>query len=225
MNELALFAGAGGGLLASRLLNWRTICAVEINEHCRHVLSSRQNDGSLEPFPVWDDVKTFDGRVWRGRIDVITGGFPCQPFSTASRGRRVAENLWPSMLRVIREVLPRYVFAENVSKKAIQQASSDLWDMGYETEAISLGAADVGGDHIRERFWLLAYADNKGELLRGFNAEMAERQSIQNCIWEAEPSEPRVVNGVANRVDRYTATGNGQIPAVAAEALLILVNN
>ena len=86
MNELALFAGAGGGILGGKLLGWRTVCAVENDEHARNVLVARQNDGSLEPFPIWDDVRTFDGKPWRGRIDVISGGFPCQDISSAGKG-------------------------------------------------------------------------------------------------------------------------------------------
>ena len=83
--ELALFAGAGGGILGGKLLNFRTVCAVEINEYARRVLMQRQDDGCLEPFPIWDDVTTFDGKPWRGVVDIITGGFPCQDVSRAGR--------------------------------------------------------------------------------------------------------------------------------------------
>ncbi len=86
MNELALFAGAGGGILGGHLLGWRTICAVEINPYAASVLCARQNEGLLSPFPIWDDVCTFDGRPWRGRVDVVSGGFPCQDISVAGKG-------------------------------------------------------------------------------------------------------------------------------------------
>lgn len=76
LNELALFAGGGGGILGSILLGWCTVCAVEIDPYCREVLLSRQRDGCLEPFPIWDDIKTFEGRLWRGHVDIVTGGFP-----------------------------------------------------------------------------------------------------------------------------------------------------
>ena len=77
LRELALFAGAGGGILGGLLLGWRTVCAVEFNAYARSVLLARQNDGTLEPFPIWDDVRTFDGRPWCGIVDVVSGGFPC----------------------------------------------------------------------------------------------------------------------------------------------------
>ena len=83
MNELALFAGAGGGILGGKLLGWRTVCAVEWDQYAATVLAQRQNDGFLEAFPIWDDVQTFDGRPWQGVVDVISGGFPCQDISAA----------------------------------------------------------------------------------------------------------------------------------------------
>ena len=101
MRELALFAGAGGGVLWGKLLGWHTVCAVECDPYAASVLVSRQNDGTLDPFPVWDDVRTFDGRPWRGIVDVVSGGFPCQAYSNAARGRPPARGLWPVMLRII----------------------------------------------------------------------------------------------------------------------------
>jgi len=86
MNELALFAGAGGGILGGKLLGWRTVCAVEWEAYPASVLCARQNDGLLPPFPVWDDVQTFDGKPWRGIVDVVSGGFPCQDLSVAGGG-------------------------------------------------------------------------------------------------------------------------------------------
>jgi len=86
MNELALFAGAGGGILGGHLLGWRTVCAVEWEAYPASVLCARQNDGLLPSFPIWDDVQTFDGKPWRGIVDVVSGGFPCQDISAAGRG-------------------------------------------------------------------------------------------------------------------------------------------
>ena len=91
MNELALFAGAGGGILGGHLLGWRTVCAVEWEAYPASVLCARQNDGLLPNFPIWDDVQTFDGKPWRGIIDVVSGGFPCQDISAAGRGGGLKE--------------------------------------------------------------------------------------------------------------------------------------
>jgi len=90
MNELALFAGAGGGILGGHLLGWRTVCAVEFDPYAASVLVARQNDGVFPPFPVWNDVRTFDGRPWRGLVDVVSGGFPCQEISAAGTGTGIA---------------------------------------------------------------------------------------------------------------------------------------
>ena len=222
MNELALFAGAGGGLLASYINGWNTIAAIELDEYCRCVLTQRQNDGLLRPFPIWDDIRTFDGRPWRGIVDVISGGFPCQAFSTAAAGRNNAENLWPEMLRVISEVSPKYVFAENVCKNAINKAADDCESLGYKTKCISLSASDLGADHIRKRYWLLAYTDMQSKLFSSKYAEMAKCEEFYSSFWEAYPEESRMDDGVAYRVDRLKAIGNGQVPICMAMAFRIL---
>ena len=223
MNELALFAGAGGGLLASQMLGWRTVCAVELDWFCRSVLVQRQNDGQLRPpFPIWDDIRTFDGRPWAGIVEVVSGGFPCQAYSTAAAGKNTADDLWPEMRRIVADVSPRYIFAENVSRVAIDQAANDCESMGYKTKAISISAKDMGADHIRERFWLLAYANNDGELPCEINAETRWMPSLDNGVWKDYPESLRMADGLANRVDRLKAVGNGQVPLCAATAWRIL---
>ena len=92
MNELALFAGAGGGILGGHLLGWRTVCAVEWEPYPASILCARQNDGILPPFPIWDDIQTFDGRPWRGIVQVVSGGFPCQDISAAGGGQESTES-------------------------------------------------------------------------------------------------------------------------------------
>ena len=222
MNELALFAGAGGGILGGKLLGWRTVCAVEWEPYPASVLCARQNDGLLPPFPIWDDVQTFDGKPWRGIVDVVSGGFPCQAYSTAAAGKNTADDLWPEMRRIVADVAPRYVFAENVSRIAIDQAANDCESMGYKTKAISLSAKDMGADHIRERFWLLAYTDNNGELFGEINAKTRGLQDMDSSIWEDYPESLRVADGMAYRMDRLKAIGNGQLPICAATAWQIL---
>jgi len=225
VNELSLFTGLGGGLLASELLGWRTVAAVEKSWYARCALVSRQNQGIVQAFPIWDDICTFDGRDFRGTADIVTGGFPCQAYSSAASGKNNADDFWPEMRRVVADVAPRYVFAENTSAKAIDAACDDLEAMGYETRAITLSAKDLGADHVRERSWLLAYADDKSELLRGLDAEMAVQSQFQNSIWKTYPDESRVADGMADRLERFKGTGNGQVPIVAVCALVCLVKS
>jgi DNA (cytosine-5)-methyltransferase 1 len=222
MNELALFAGAGGGILGGKLLGWRTVCAVEIEPYPASVLMQRQNEGFLPPFPIWDDVCTFDGKPWQGIVDVVSGGFPCQPFSTATHGIKTATDLWPEMLRIVQDVRPKYIFAENVSCKAIRKAAEDCRKLGYQAETVALSAKDLGADHIRKRYWLLAHSDMRGQLCRRIDAKTSELPTIRNGVWESYPDESGMVNGVADRLDRVRAIGNGQVPIVAATAWNIL---
>lgn len=222
MNELALFAGAGGGILAGKLLGWRTVCAVEIDGYRRSILAQRQDDGILEPFPIWDDITTFDGLQWRGRVDVVSGGFPCQAYSSAARGRNVADDLWPEMRRVVAEVAPRYVFAENVQRRAINRAADDLEQMGYKARCIALSASYLGADHHRPRYWLRAHAHGDSELLGPLDAEVEMLPRLRSGIWGAQPGGIRIPDGLAGRMDRIEAAGDGQVAAVAAAAWSIM---
>ena len=168
LNELALFAGAGGGILGGHLLGWRTVCAVECNPYAASVLMARQNDGCLPPFPIWDDVRTFDGRPWRGRVDVLSGGFPCQDISSAGKGAGITgerSGLWAEMARIVREVGPRFVLVENsplLTGRGLHVVLGDLAAMGYDARWGVLGARDAGAPHKRERIWILANAKQDG---------------------------------------------------------------
>lgn len=214
LNELALFAGSGGGILGAKLLGWRTVCAVETNVFSAQRLMQRQNEGHLAPFPIWDDVCSFDGLPWIGIVDVVSGGFPCQRFSTAHRGRPTAKDLWPEMRRIVRDVEPPNVLAENVSADAIETAANDLEQMGYKTRMVAISAQELGADHVRERYWLRAYTDDQGELRSDIDAEMAVLESFRPSVWETFAGDSRVADGMAHRMERYRATGNGQIPAM-----------
>ncbi len=117
LTELSLFSGTGGGLLATtHLLGWRTVCYVEHDQYAIDVLKARIRDGYLHDAPIWDDVFTFDGRPWVGLVDVVTAGFPCQPFSVAGKGlgENDPRNGWPATIRIIREVRPIFTQLENV---------------------------------------------------------------------------------------------------------------
>ena len=157
-----LFAGAGGGLLGGLLLGWRTVCAVETSGFCREVLVARQNDGTLAPFPIWDDVRSFDGRPWQGHCDILCGGFPCQnisPLGDRSGIRGSKSCLWCEFARITGEVQPEWVFAENSSdlvKLGLDVVLQDLDALGYDAEWECLSAAELGAPHIRDRVWVLA---------------------------------------------------------------------
>jgi DNA (cytosine-5)-methyltransferase 1 len=116
LTELSLFSGAGGGLLGTKILGWQTIGYVEKDKYCQNVLRARIRDGFLDDAPIFSDIRTFDGLQYRERVDIITAGFPCQPFSVAGRrkGSNDDRNMWPDTIRVIREVNPRMAFLENV---------------------------------------------------------------------------------------------------------------
>jgi DNA (cytosine-5)-methyltransferase 1 len=180
VNELALFAGAGGGILGGHLLGWRTVCAVEWEPYPASVLCARQNDGLLPTFPVWDDIQTFDGRPWRGIVDVISGGFPCQDISAAGKGAGIdgeRSGMWREMARVIYEVRPRFVFVENspmLTSRGLGTVLGDLASMGFDARWGVLGAADVGAPHQRDRIWIVAYANGKHDALRRDGSDNAE---------------------------------------------------
>ena len=322
MNELALFAGAGGGILGGHLLGWRTVCAVEIEDYPRRVLLQRQADGFLPRFPIWDDICTFDGKPWRGKVDVISGGFPCQDISAAGKGAGIdgeRSGMWAHMARVVSEVRPKYVFVENspmLVTRGLERVLGDLTKIGYDTKWLVMGAADVGAPHKRDRIWILAtdssikrcnirccnrqerhvlhdihgdakksqsewegwiggfrkigtnVANTRCELWdEGDTTRMDTKKKIgtsspilnqssgqgQFCDsdskdverqwykssrieselrnissssrWQFEPNMGRVANGVANRVDRLKAIGNGQVPLCAATAWKLLTSD
>ena len=162
MNELHLFAGAGGGILAGQMLGHRCIGAVEWEPYAQAVLVARQNDGSLPPFPIWDDVRTFDGRPWAGAVDIVAGGFPCQDISVAGKGAGIEgarSGMWSHMARIVGEIRPQYVFVENspaLLTRGLGIVLGDLAALGYDCRWTVLGAANVGAPHQRDRLWILA---------------------------------------------------------------------
>jgi len=324
LNELALFAGAGGGILGGHLLGWRTVCAVEWEQYPASVLCARQNEGLLPPFPIWDDVQTFKGEPWRGIVDVVSGGFPCTDISAAGKGAGIEgeqSGMWREMARIIHEVRPRFVFVENspmLTSRGLGRVLGDLAAMGFDAKWGVLGAADVGANHQRDRIWIVAkwrgqlphaqhdrirWWEQQQESLKkengnvantcnqglwscsrgdgwesndqnrkgnfdqtrsGTNVEFAEIRKSQDLeeeisntaivglqrpreheqslnstksekgeandliygrssdFWAIEPNVGRVVDGMATRMDRLKAIGNGQVPLCAATAWRIL---
>lgn len=233
LRELALFAGAGGGILGGHLLGWKTVCAVEWNEYAAAVLCARQNEGILPPFPIWDDVQTFDGKPWRGLVDVVSGGFPCQDISSAGRGAGIAgerSSMWKHMARIIGEVRPRFAFMENspmLTSRGLGVVLGDLAALGYDASWGCLSGAQLGANHERNRIWIVA-ADSHLPQCEGGGIPSRVHQADANAChtrWWKDTSEiHRVDDGMAFRVDRLKAIGNGQIPAVAASAFIQLAN-
>ena len=162
LHELALFAGAGGGILGGKLLGWRTVCAVEWDAYARDVLVARQNDGCLEAFPIWDDVQTFDGTPWRGSVDVVSGGFPCQDISSAGKGAGIdgeRSGMWKQMARICGEIRPRFILVENspmLVGRGLAVVLGDLAEMGYDATWGVVGAHHASAPHKRERIWIVA---------------------------------------------------------------------
>lgn len=245
LRELALFAGAGGGILAGQMLGWRTVCAVERDAYCAAVLAQRQNDGLLDLFPIWSDVETFDGTRWRGIVDVVSGGFPCQDISAAGRGEGIGgsrSGLWTEFARIISEVRPSYVFIENspmLTNRGLDRVLCDLAEMGFNAEWGCVSAAEVGAPHKRERIWIVAYSNS--DRLQGVKKVICTKTSKETDAWpdikgissKIHRSEQNSIpiawvnvsdDGLANRVDQTKAIGNGQVPQCASEAWDILIN-
>jgi DNA (cytosine-5)-methyltransferase 1 len=278
LNTFHLFSGAGGGILADLLLGHNPIGACEIEQYPRNVLLARQRDGHLPSFPIWDDVSTLDGKPWRGTVDILCGGFPCQDISAAGKGAGITgarSGLWKEYARLIDEMRPRFVFAENsplLRTRGLGVVLEDLAALGYNARWGVLGARDVGAPHKRDRMWILAYTMHeglqRGEYARSLDAQGRDKphgsttersglfwhtdpaevghasllyaQGCTNGSWQGESgragergaqdeengtTEPvvgRVAHGLANRVDRLKALGNGQVPSCAAVAFNIL---
>lgn len=167
---LHLCSGYGGFELGLRLagVNARTVAHVERDSYAAAALVARMAEANLDQAPVWDDLTTFDSAAWRGRVDLISSGFPCQPFSAAGSQRGIEDDrwLWPAIAGIVRGVGPRYVFLENVPgliRAGLPFVLADLADLGFNAEWGLLSAAEVGAPHKRERFWLLAYATSINE--------------------------------------------------------------
>ena len=164
MRHIGLFAGIGGFELAARWMGWNTIAWSEWDPFCQKILSYH--------FPEakgYGDIKQADFTQYRGQCDILTGGFPCQPYSTAGKrlGKEDERHLWPEMLRVIREVRPRWIIGENVrgllswnGGVVFEEVCSDLESEGYEVQAFIIPAASVGAPHRRDRIWFVANASD-----------------------------------------------------------------
>jgi DNA (cytosine-5)-methyltransferase 1 len=163
---LSLCSGAGGLDLGILLAcpGYRALGYVEREAFAAAVLVARMEDAALDPAVVWDDVATFDGRPWRGAVDILSAGYPCQPFSVAGKRRGAADprHLWPHVGRIIGECEPPFVFLENVAhhlRLGFPEVAGGLVSMGYRLAAGLFTAAEVGAPHRRERLFILAHRE------------------------------------------------------------------
>jgi len=285
LNELSLFSGAGGGLLGTKLLGFNHIGYVEINEYCQKIISQRIEDGILDIAPIFTDVREFlqsgAAREYRGFADVVTAGFPCQPFSVAGKreGENDSRNMWPETISILREVRPAIALLENVpgllAHKYGKRIFGDLAESGFDAKWRILSAAETGAPHKRDRLFIMAYdtkqfngthyksnvsnansgairteqirkqecknktefrIDGKEKSMANTNNSRCKKQrkpkpnqkkhKTTKCRswWTSEPRVGRVVDGLAYRVDRLKALGNGQVPSVV-KAVWELLNN
>jgi DNA (cytosine-5)-methyltransferase 1 len=261
---LSLFSGIGGLDLGVRLAvpEARTVCYVEREAYACAVLAARMQEGALAPAPIWSDVRTFDGLLWRGRVHCVAGGFPCTDISWAGKGLGLAgehSGLWFEFVRILRETRPAVAFVENVAALARRGLDQVLWDLaslGFDAEWDVFKASDAGAPHRRERLFILAHADREGlrrqrvdvepvgqelrdEAASGCDAERSRGSHVvafppgpdERSDWERylvehphlEPGVRRGADGLANRVERLRALGNGVVPQQAALAWAVLM--
>jgi DNA (cytosine-5)-methyltransferase 1 len=180
MRELSLFSGAGGGLLGSKLLGWQTVGCVEWEQYPQKVIRQRQDDGHLDTCPIFSNIDTFisEGYAesYQGLVDVVSGGWPCQPHSVAGKRESNEDDRdkWPAVKRCLEIIRPKYFFGENVpgilssGQVELDHESAghvpyihtifrELAEMGYDARWGVLGADDVGAKHKRKRFWIVAH--------------------------------------------------------------------
>jgi DNA (cytosine-5)-methyltransferase 1 len=236
-------------------MGWETVAFVEKEPFCQKVLRKNfgaelatENTENTKGKPlIYGDIFEFSGKPFRGRVDIVTGGFPCQPFSHAGnqRGSEDDRYLWHEMHRVIQECRPRWIVGENVVgliNMELDNVLSDLEVAGYTTEAVVIPACAVDAPHRRERVWILGYSDEGGESGLPVYAEVAglqksvnatayassihaqrrdngqrQRESWRGDWWKTSPAVCRDDDGVSNRVHRLKALGNSIVPQIAFE--------
>lgn len=243
LTNLSLFSGAGGLDLGAKLIGgFRTVAYCEWDEYAKRVLISRMRDGGLDRAPLWDDVSTFDGHPWRGLVDVVSGGFPCQPHSASGqrRGALDERNLWPEYLRIVQECRPSFVLGENVagifSTGFATEVMADLEEIGYCVTPTSVLACEVGGPYPRSRVFFIAHAAslrfksmvNVQEVESALLNRKMYRERIAGSLYlfsdvardvgESGGGPIRNDDGLETGLDRLRLCGNGVFPGQSAPA-------
>ena len=210
LKHLSLCTGYGGvdmGL-SRALTNVVPVCYVEIEAFCCYNLVQKIEAGLMAPAPIWTDLKTFPWSEFRNKVDIFSGGFPCQPFSTAGlkKGDEDPRHLWPYLVRGIKELdRPPVIFLENVIGLISSKLKSDGWAdlagtpvllhvlrelerLGYQTEASIFSAAEVGAPHQRKRVFILARRSDLGESGRSIISTMLRDSGMFNAPSPAYPT-------------------------------------
>lgn len=199
LNGLDLFSGIGGITIA--LKEWVIPVAYCENErYAIGVLLSRMQEGKLPFAPIWDDVRTLKGARFHGLVDIVYGGFPCQDISVAGTGKGLAgerSGLFYEIVRLIDEIRPKFIFLENVPAirtRGADKVIGELARLRYDARWITLSASDVGANHKRKRWWLLAHT-MRGQQWRNEWESKVEAYALANSlgdgrgeIWTREPS-------------------------------------
>jgi len=198
MNVLSLCSGFGGlelGLDLIRSQTFRTVCYVEREAFAAANLGDKMEAGLLAEAPIWSDLRTFDSDRWRGLVDIVTAGFPCQPFSAAGKKKGMSDErwIWPDIARIIRDVQPRFVILENVpqivTRGGLAVVLGDLAEIGFDAEWDLFSAEAVGASHKRQRIFVVAWdiSNPDRESLR----YLAERGQDSAQQTDARDTEPR----------------------------------
>ena len=230
MKVLDLFSGIGGFSLGLERAGMETVAFCEFDEHAQKVLRKHWPD-----VPIYDDVRTLNGYDFRGTVDVVTGGFPCQDLSTAGAQAGFSgdrSSLYTEMLRIIGECMPRYAIFENVpglitgdSGRWFAKFLYDLAQIGFDAEWHCIEAAYVGAPHRRDRVWIIAYP-GKERRKRSIAEQIRWKRSFSWCknvgriadLPERSHLYPSKLcgsgNGVPQRVDRLARLGNSVVPQI-----------
>lgn len=214
---LSLCSGYGGLDLGIELCDpaCRTVCYVEQESYAAANLVARMEDKTLSKAPIWDNVKTFDGAIWRGSVDCITAGYPCQPFSVAGerKGTDDPRHLWPFIRKIVEDVQPRVCFFENVANHlnmGFDEVSRDLQEMGFDVAATLVTAAEFGAPHTRERMFILALSNADGLQLRIEQRRGAQRPRREGSTEPANDCEELADLKSERRNARSVSSRNGK---------------
>lgn len=211
MRVLDLFSGIGGFSLGLERAGMTTVQFVELNTKAQ--LRLRRHWPHV---PIWPDIKTYEAR--KNEADVVCGGFPCQRFSTAARGRNNAEDLWPFMREIISRVRPVWVLAENVPRVDPDYPAAELESIGYTVWPLYMDASPRGTRHKRRRAIFVAHANENGKPRRPLDAEVADLPGGPGRVWTPDACPVGMADGVSRGLDRLGLLGNSFSPIIA-EAL------